>query len=117
MATANAKLRDATEQLRDVLLHRLRSEARIADREKRLVVVKANRQKHAEGRMQGVTSSVSGRLEKTEVEVKLVVGTAPNKAGDTATRQTSKPRPTPANGPTPTIAEAHAHISTNPNNT
>ena len=52
VATANAKLRDATEQLRDVLLHRLRSEARIADMEKRLAVVKANRQKHAEGKMQ-----------------------------------------------------------------
>lgn len=51
VATANAKLRDATVQLRDVLLHRLRSEARIGDMEKRLVVVKENRQKHAEGGM------------------------------------------------------------------
>lgn len=49
MATANAKLRDATEQLRDVVMHRLRSEARIADMEKRLAAVKANRKKHAEG--------------------------------------------------------------------
>eukprot|EP00752_Nemacystus_decipiens_P010357 g9227.t1 len=48
VATANAKLRDATEQLRDVLLHRLRSEARIAEMEKRLAVVKENRQKYAE---------------------------------------------------------------------
>ena len=50
MATVNAKLRDATEQLRDVVLHRLRSEARIAEMEKRLTVVKENRRKHAEGR-------------------------------------------------------------------
>lgn len=49
VATANAKLRDATEQLRDVLLHRLRSEARIEDMENRLAVVKENRQKHSEG--------------------------------------------------------------------
>ncbi len=49
MATANAKLRDATVQLRDVLLHRLRSEARIEDMEKRLAIVKENRHKHAEG--------------------------------------------------------------------
>lgn len=56
MATANAKLRDATEQLRDVLLHRLRSEARIADMEKRLAVVKANRQNHAEGEIAGSLS-------------------------------------------------------------
>lgn len=50
VATVNAKLRDATEQLRDVVLHRLRSEARIAEMEKRLTVVKENRRKHAEGR-------------------------------------------------------------------
>lgn len=50
MATANAKLRDATDQLRDVLLHRLRSEARIEAMEKRLAVVKDNRHKYAEGR-------------------------------------------------------------------
>lgn len=56
VATANAKLRDATEQLRDVLLHRLRSEARIAEMEKRLAVVTANRQKHAEGRRRGANS-------------------------------------------------------------
>lgn len=49
VATANAKLRDATEQLGDVLLHRLRSEARIEDMEKRLAVVKENRKRHAEG--------------------------------------------------------------------
>lgn len=49
VATANAKLRDATEQLRDVLLHRLRIEARVGDMEKRLEVVKENRQKHAGG--------------------------------------------------------------------
>lgn len=62
MATANAKLRDATEQLRDVLLHRLRSEARIAEMEKRLAVVKENRQKHAEGRRDGATSNVVNQL-------------------------------------------------------
>lgn len=49
VATANAKLRDATEQLREVLLHRLRSEARITDMKKSLAVVKANRQKHTTG--------------------------------------------------------------------
>ncbi|CAM9187342.1 unnamed protein product, partial [Hapterophycus canaliculatus] len=48
VATANAKLRDATEQLRDVILHRLRSEARIEEMEKRLAVVKNDRHKHAE---------------------------------------------------------------------
>ena len=49
VATANAKLRDATEQLREVLMHRLRSEARIENMEKRLKLVTENRQKHAEG--------------------------------------------------------------------
>lgn len=49
MATANAKLRDGTEQLRAVILHRLRSEARIEKMEKRLEAVKEERQKHAEG--------------------------------------------------------------------
>ncbi|CAM9946768.1 unnamed protein product, partial [Ectocarpus sp. 8 AP-2014] len=48
VATANAKLRDATDQLRDVLLHRLRSEARIEAMEKRLAVVKENRHNYAE---------------------------------------------------------------------
>lgn len=64
MATANAKLRDATEQLRDVVLHRLRSEARIAEMEKRLTVVKENRRKHAEGRrvqLGGCSKPVSRR--------------------------------------------------------
>lgn len=52
VAKANGKLRDATEQLREVLIHRLRSEARIAAMEKRLAIVKENRQKHEEGQFQ-----------------------------------------------------------------
>ena len=49
VATANAKLRDATEQLREMLMHRLRSEARIEEMEKRLKLVTENRQRRAEG--------------------------------------------------------------------
>lgn len=81
MATANAKLRDATEQLRDVLLHRLRSEARIAEMEKRLAVVNANRQKYAEGRMQGANLFANQFLSITALST----------AGTTATRHTSNP--------------------------
>lgn len=49
VSTANAKLRDATEQLGEVLMHKLRSEARIEAMDKRLAVVKQHRQKHQEG--------------------------------------------------------------------
>lgn len=49
VAKANGKLRDATEQLREVLMHRLRSEVRIEAMEKRLARVKENREKHKEG--------------------------------------------------------------------
>lgn len=49
VAKANSKLRDATEQLREVLMHKLRSDARIEQMEKQLAVVKENRQKHQEG--------------------------------------------------------------------
>lgn len=54
VSTANAKLRDATEQLREVLMHKLRSEARIEAMEKRFAAVKQNRQKHQEGERVGL---------------------------------------------------------------
>lgn len=49
MERANATLRDTTEQLKEVLLHRMRCEARVADMQKRLEVVKKNREKHEQG--------------------------------------------------------------------
>lgn len=55
VSTANAKLRDATEQLREVMMHKLRSEARIEAMDKRLAAVKKKRQKHQEGESVGLS--------------------------------------------------------------
>lgn len=49
MDRANAKLRDTMEQLKEVLMHRLRCEARIKDMETRLAVLKESREKHLKG--------------------------------------------------------------------
>lgn len=59
MEQSIARLRDTTEQLREVLLHKMRCEKRIADMEKRLAVVKENREKHEQGRWRVPCSSCS----------------------------------------------------------
>ena len=48
-AKANARLRDATEQLTEVLTHRLRREARSEAMEKRFAVVSKRREAHKQG--------------------------------------------------------------------
>lgn len=49
MEKANTILRDATEQLREVLMHRLRCESRIDTMHKRLAMVKESREKNWKG--------------------------------------------------------------------
>lgn len=50
MERANAVLRDATVQLQEVLMHRLRCEARVEAMENRLAEVHEGRERHRQGR-------------------------------------------------------------------